>query len=115
MRIVVSGYHGMGNTGDEAVLEAFLQGVRKVLPQARLTVLSGDPESTERAYGVDSVSRTHLPSIVRALRDADLLVSGGGSLLQDVTGPFTVPYYTGIMLLAYLMRVPVAVYAQGLG
>ena len=41
VRIVVSGYHGMGNTGDEAVLEAFLQGVRKVLPQARLTVLSG--------------------------------------------------------------------------
>ncbi len=115
MRIVVSGYHGMGNTGDEAVLEAFLQGTRRLLPDASVTVLSGDPEATTRAYGVHAVPRTHLPSIVRALRGADLLVSGGGSLLQDVTGRLTVPYYTGVMGIARALRVPVAVYAQGLG
>ncbi len=105
----------MGNTGDEAVLEAFLQGTRALLPDASVTVLSGDPEATRRAYGVDSVPRTHVPSIVRALAGADLLVSGGGSLLQDVTGRLTVPYYTGVMAIARALRVPVAVYAQGLG
>lgn len=115
MRIVVSGYHGMGNTGDEAVLASFLQGLDELLPEAEVVVLSGDPGATERVYRVHAVPRMRLDSIARAIRGSDLLVSGGGSLLQDVTGWRSVPYYTGIMGMAGAMGVPVSVYAQGLG
>ncbi|MEA4884441.1 MAG: polysaccharide pyruvyl transferase CsaB [Clostridia bacterium] len=115
MRVLVSGYHGMGNLGDEAVLAAFLQHLAEIDPHAECTVLSGDPDSTRKAFGVSAVPRTSLPAIIREIRRADILVSGGGSLLQDVTGALSVPYYLGIITLARLSGRPASVYAQGIG
>lgn len=53
--------------------------------------------------------------MVRELKKADLLISGGGSLLQDVTGPLSIPYYLGVSALAKLIGTPVVFYAQGIG
>jgi polysaccharide pyruvyl transferase CsaB len=115
-RVVVSGYYGFGNLGDEAVLEALIGAVSDATDgQVRFTILSSRPEWTSRRYQVEAVSRTHLPSLIRALRASDLLISGGGSLLQDVTGPATIPYYLGIVRLAQIMGVPTVIYAQGIG
>lgn len=113
--IALSGYYGFYNTGDEAILEAIICLLRRRLPEAELVVFSADPAHTRRAYGVESVSRTHLPSIFRTLQRADLLISGGGGLLQDVTSLRSVAYYLGIMEMALLMGKKVAVFAQGMG
>lgn len=115
MRVVVSGYHGFGNMGDEAVLAALVQDMKEVAPGTECVALSGDPARTASAHGIQAIPRTSAAAIVRELRRADLLVSGGGSLLQDVTGHGSVPYYAGIMLLARMLGVPVSVYAQGVG
>ncbi|MCR4426143.1 MAG: polysaccharide pyruvyl transferase CsaB [Firmicutes bacterium] len=115
MRVVISGYHGMGNTGDEAVLEAFLQRASEIAPGLECTVLSGDPTATSAAYGVHSVPRTHVLRIVWEILRCDIVISGGGSLLQDVTGPWSVPYYLGMVALACAFRKPVSIYAQGIG
>lgn len=113
--IALSGYYGFYNVGDEAILEAIISAFHRFQPDVELIVFSADPRHTRETHGVEAVHRTHLPSIIRVLRRADLLVSGGGGLLQDVTGPRSVPYYLGIMELAMLMGTKVAVYAQGMG
>lgn len=113
--IALSGYYGFYNIGDEAILEAIIRFLRRRLPEAELVVFSADPAHTRRTYGVESVSRTHLPSIFRTLRRADLLISGGGGLLQDVTSLRSVVYYLGIMEMAMQMGKKVAVFAQGMG
>ncbi|OPZ51093.1 MAG: putative N-acetylmannosaminyltransferase [Firmicutes bacterium ADurb.BinA052] len=115
MRVVVSGYHGFGNIGDEAVLAALIQQTREIAPEAEYVALSGDPARTVSVHGIGAIPRTSVAVVVRELRRADLLVSGGGSLLQDATGRGSVPYYAGIMLLARMLGVPVSVYAQGVG
>jgi len=115
LKVVISGYYGFGNAGDEAILEAILSDLRSVRPKIRAVVLSGDPPATAARFGVEAVPRWNLPAVVRALRGAALFISGGGSLLQDVTGWGSVPYYAGLIYLARLMGVPVFVYAQGLG
>ena len=44
-----------------------------------------------------------------------MLISGGGGLLQDVTGPKSIIYYLGVVLMARLLGKPVFFYAQGIG
>jgi polysaccharide pyruvyl transferase CsaB len=113
--IALSGYYGFHNIGDEAILEAVINMLRRHRADVRIIVFSADPLHTSQTYGVEAVSRTHLWSILRVLREADLLISGGGGLLQDVTGPRSIPYYLGIMELAMIVGTRVAVYAQGMG
>ena len=113
--IVLSGYYGFHNVGDEAILEATVALLRQYRPDLQLVVLSADPTHTRHCYGVEAVSRTCIPAVIQALQRAALLVSGGGGLLQDVTGWRTVPYYLGIMKIAMLLGTRVAVYNQGIG
>lgn len=115
MRLVLSGYFGFGNTGDEAVLAGMLCTMREEDPELDVTVVSGDPRESERMHGIRAVGRTSIGSIMRHLRTSDGLVSGGGSLLQDVTSARPVAYYAGVMGLARLARTPYVVHAQGLG
>ncbi|NBC73492.1 polysaccharide pyruvyl transferase family protein, partial [Paenibacillus sacheonensis] len=118
-RVVISGYYGYRNSGDEAVLKSILfalaeegaaQGIR-IVP----VVLSIDPASTTEMYGVEAAHRMRFGDLLRAIRGSDGLISGGGSLLQDATGAKTIPYYTGVIKLAQLLGKPTFIYAQGIG
>ena len=115
-RVAVSGYYGCGNAGDEAVLagmqEAF---ARQTGGQVKLRVFSQDPASTLRMHGLPAVARMSLTALRSTLRESDLLLSGGGSLLQDTTSMRSLIYYLWVVRLAYAHRVPVMFYAQGLG
>ena len=115
MNIVISGYYGFGNLGDEAVLAGLLHTLRSVQPGIEATVLSGDPERTGREHAVEAVPRMRPASLVGTLRASDGLISGGGSLLQDRSSVRPVAYYAGVMLLARLVGRPYVVHAQGLG
>ena len=113
--LVVSGYYGFGNAGDEAMLTAMVGALRDADPTVRITVLSGNPGDTRRRHGVEAVHRLNLWKIAASLYRADLLISGGGSLLQDVTSGRSIFYYLGIMQLACWLGCPIMLYAQGIG
>lgn len=114
-RITVSGYYGFGNAGDEAMLASLVRGLRHRLPGVQLTVLSADPAATRRDFGVDAVGRKSLPAITRTLRRSHLVISGGGNLLQDVTGPFNIPYYLGLVELGRRYGAATMLLGQGIG
>lgn len=113
--VVISGYYGYDNTGDEALLASITASLKAMVPSLRIIVLSAKPEKTAQVYGVEAVNRLNLLEVIGALRKADLLISGGGSLLQDVTGMLTIPYYLGIVLLSKILGKRVMFYAQGIG
>ncbi len=114
-RVVISGYYGFNNLGDEAVLYSMLQSLRRYIPGIEITVLSNDPPATAREYGVAAVDRWNMRAVAGAVRRSRLLISGGGSLLQDVTGLRSLFYYLGVVWIARLLRRPVLYYAQGIG
>ena len=118
-RVAISGYYGFRNSGDEAVLRSIVTALREEAWAAGVeiepVVLSGDPAWTQSAHGVEAAHRMRPAEVLRTLRGCDALISGGGSLLQDATGALTIPYYTGIVGLARMLRKPVFVYAQGIG
>ena len=112
--VLVSGYYGCGNAGDEAILAGLVEGFRSSDPSVELTVLSGDPAATESEHGVRAVPRG-LASAWRRLRASDLLISGGGGLLQDTTSWRSPLYYLAVMKLARRAGIPVACLGQGIG
>ncbi|MDQ0254513.1 polysaccharide pyruvyl transferase CsaB [Evansella vedderi] len=115
MEIVISGYYGFDNVGDEAILLSIIQGLKKDFPSISITVLSNQPKKTAALYKVKAVNRWKLKEVIQAIKTADGVISGGGGLLQDKTGSTTVLYYCGIMWLAHLLKKPFFVYAQGIG
>jgi polysaccharide pyruvyl transferase CsaB len=114
-QILLSGYYGFHNLGDEAILTAVIASLRQEMPDCRITVLSANPTATRETHGVNAIPRMDFKAIHHALRDADLLLSGGGSLFQDATSVRSLLYYLGVVWLALRMKKPVMVYAQGIG
>lgn len=78
-------------------------------------MLSGNPEHTTELHGVKAVNRMAMGELIAALKESELLVSGGGSLLQNVTSSRSLGYYLSVIWLAKRMKKKVMVYAQGIG
>ena len=115
MNIVISGYYGSGNGGDEAMLYAILAGLREKDSELNIVVISSNPEETAKKHNVKSVFWLDYFSIFRELLNANLLISGGGSLLQNVTSGKSLYYYLSVIAIAEFLKVPVMLYAQGIG
>ena len=61
------------------------------------------------------VTNEKIIEVIRAIGKCDLFISGGGSLLQDVTSTRSILYYLALMMMALIFRKPVMVYANGIG
>jgi polysaccharide pyruvyl transferase CsaB len=109
---VILGWYGSANTGDEAVLEATVSALRE-RGLTHLHVLSTDHEATAQRLGVSSSPRRLTLESLRALREADVLVLGGGGLIQDGTSVYNLPLYALFVGLARLFGLRVV--AWGLG
>ena len=115
MRLLISGYFGFGNIGDEAILAATVEQLRIRRPGDELVVLSASPWRTEAQYGVTAASRSSPLAVWRELRAADLLICGGGGLIQDTTSLLSPLYYLGVLALARVAKTPYMIFAHGLG
>ena len=113
--IVISGYYGFGNAGDEAMLCAIIDAIRKEEADAHITVISGNPKETSKKHNINAVGTFSALGILKAIAHSDLVISGGGSLLQDATSIRNTYYYLSIMALAKLLGKKVMLYSQGIG
>lgn len=113
--VLISGYYGYKNTGDDSLLKAIVQSLKDQKPDITVTVLSKKPAETSQIYGVKSIHRYNIFKIISVLKRTRLLISGGGSLLQDVTSTQSYKYYSTIMKLAIKNGAKVMVYANGIG
>lgn len=113
--IIISGYHGFKNSGDEALLFAILNTLRKKRADLDVTVLSKVPEETARVYDVNSVSRYNFFKVRKEMKKSKMLLFGGGSLLQDVTSSKSILYYLAIIRLAQRCGLKTMLYANGIG
>ncbi len=113
MKILLSGYYGFDNAGDEAILSALVTELKALGHEP--TVLSSDPDKTARAHGVKAVSRTNPIVLFRAIVGCEVMFSGGGGLLQDKTSSRTLTYYLGLIQLALTLRKRVVIFNQSIG
>ena len=114
-RILVSGYYGFGNAGDDSIAAALVAGIRACAPDMPITFLCKDTKNSAKKYGVRTVPRFNIPAVLREMRTARLLISGGGNLLQNTTSARSLFYYTTIIRLAKRRGLRVFVLGNGLG
>ncbi len=112
---VISGYYGYDNLGDDAILCAIGRQLEQTKPPVRLVVLSRQPKQTAQKFGFRAVPRFSPLKVFGALRRCDVLISGGGSLLQDRTSTRSLLYYLAVIRLAQRLKKPVFLYANGIG
>ena len=113
--VVMSGYYGFNNTGDEAIMLSMHKNIQELGENYHITVLSNKPEETKEKYGIEAVYRFGMRDVFHAIRKSDVLLSGGGSLLQDSTSTRSLMYYLSITVMAKLLRKKVMLYANGIG
>lgn len=111
--VVLAGYFGCGNLGDEAVLLGFADAWREL--GGDVTALSERPEDTNRRLGLRAVYRKSPGDIRQALSAADAMVFPGGSIFQDSTSVRSVGYYANLVQLAKRTGKRVFLVGQGVG
>ncbi|MBR7163826.1 MAG: polysaccharide pyruvyl transferase CsaB [Clostridia bacterium] len=111
----VSGYYGFRNNGDDALLMALTEQIKKENKDARLVVLSNRPKETAQIYRIDAIHRLRALKIRRAFKQTRGLIFGGGSLLQDETSSKSLWYYLSIIKLAKKCGMKVMQFANGFG
>jgi polysaccharide pyruvyl transferase CsaB len=119
-RVLISGWYGNGNLGDEALLAGMLRAIAATNEPIEPVVISDDPSRTAREHGVRArprgrrSHRTRLFSEARALPRYDGLAIGGGGLIKDFGArPGNVHAWLRPGILAALMRKPASWYAIG--
>jgi len=113
--ILLAGYYGFGNLGDEAILEMVLIQLLEITDRNNITVLSGNKKETYKKYNINTVNRYNILSIIRKLISSDALVFVGGSILKDVTSKRSIYYYLFLIKLAKVMGNKVIMLSQGIG
>jgi polysaccharide pyruvyl transferase CsaB len=124
-RLLIAGYYGHGNLGDEAILEAMLGGLREARPDVAVTIACGNPEATKARHQVRAVHERNWPALIEAAAASDAIVLGGGGLFHDYFGAdenvlFTpghwgVPLCVAFPALAALHGLPFMLYGVGAG
>jgi len=85
IKIVIHGFYGQGNLGDEAILKALLQEFSK-FSDIKVVVFSSNPKQVSKMHGVRSVHSQRRSSLLRRIweiKTSNLFILGGGGLLKD--------------------------------
>ncbi len=112
-KVVISGYYGFKNFGDELILSILTQHLKNL--DADITVFSVSPEFTKQTYGVKTARTFNPLDVIKTIAATDVLISGGGSLFQDATSLKSVIYYAFVLGLAQLFGKKTIIFAQGVG
>ena len=113
--VLICGAYGMGNAGDEAILDAITAEMRSIDPLMPLTVLSRDPEGACKRLDVEAVHTFNIPKVLAIMKRRRLYINGGGSLIQDVTSQRSLWYYLFTLRAAKKRGCRVMMYGCGIG
>ncbi len=112
-RLLLAGYLGCGNYGDDAILLGFLEGIAPY--GYEYSILASNPEKLMRTYGLTAVARFDASQVKHAIAESDALVFPGGSVFQDVSSVRSVLYYASLVRSAKRAKKKVIMLGQGVG
>jgi len=111
------------NIGDESILTGTVSLLKKFVPEAKICVFANRPERIREILGVEAIDKgkgiikavTSLPGAIKEIKRADLLLWGGGQLLQDISSRLYIPFHVSRLALATALKKPTAIHSIGAG
>ena len=113
-RVLLCGYYGYGNMGDNALLRAAVKRAAVAFPYAQISALTKRGRKDSAIFGIRCVKRMCPMSLLREILGAEVLIFGGGTLLQDRTSLRSLVYYAAVCGIARLRGVRVELWGNGL-
>ncbi|MCE5201910.1 MAG: polysaccharide pyruvyl transferase CsaB [Synergistaceae bacterium] len=99
--VLVAGYYGFGNLGDELLAEAVVAQLETAgTNKERIAILSANPRETSEKLGIQAFDRWNIKKIYGIMKRTKTLLLGGGGLFQDSTSVRSCLYYWGIVRMA---------------
>ena len=113
--VLICGAYGLGNAGDEAILDALVGEMRAIDPLMPVTVLTREPAEAAARLDVEAVHTFNFPKFLSIMKRRALYVNGGGSLIQDVTSRRSLWYFLYTLRAAKARGCKVMMYGCGIG
>lgn len=113
--VIISGYYGFGNVGDDAMLMSIIDNLKRRKPDISILVLSKKPLETFKNYNVATINRQDIFAVYYAMRHSKLFIYGGGNIIQDSTSTRSLMFYLCTAWLAKRLKLKVMFYANGIG
>ena len=113
--VLICGAYGMGNSGDEAILTAIIGDMRSIDPLMPITVMSRSPKKAAVTHFTRAVSTFNIPALIPQMLKRKLFISGGGTLIQNVTSNRSLVFYLFAIVLAKIFGQKVMLYGCGIG
>lgn len=113
--VMLSGYYGFQNSGDDAILDSIIDSLKKEKEDISIVVLSKNYRETMEEQNVFAIHRYNFFHIGKYLKYTRLFVNGGGSLIQDSTSTRSLVYYISLVHWAKRLGLRVMYYANGIG
>ncbi|RKQ36416.1 polysaccharide pyruvyl transferase family protein [Kocuria tytonis] len=83
--VILSGFYGAGNLGDELILQSISSALQAADPAVDVVVAAENPYKVEVEHGLQAFKRSDLFEAAHQLHTADAVVVGGGGLWHDLT------------------------------
>jgi polysaccharide pyruvyl transferase CsaB len=129
-KILVTGYYGLGNIGDEAILSGMITSLKKYIENPNISVVTNSPEETRALHSITPVQQSfkkgiprfihkaifdrELVNVKREIEKCDIFILGGGSLLQDLRVHY-LPILLSLVKLAQRCGKKTVIYGIGAG
>ncbi len=121
--VLIVGYFGYNLIGDEAILEAMLSDLRKLVSNIHFYVTSQAPQETKTTYNVEAIPICNTKVIIDVIPKCDLVIVGGGGIFNEyakwhgeeflrLNQDFNV-FCASIPILAAIYGKPCMIYAVG--
>ncbi|MFX0196024.1 MAG: polysaccharide pyruvyl transferase family protein [Candidatus Hodarchaeota archaeon] len=106
-----------GNIGDSAIVFSMCEELRRINPDIKITLVSGDLLRDREFFGATTIRRgiLGLPALVKAAMMSDLILCGGGGLFQDDSSLVKMPYWAFRIAFIRLFYKKVIGYSLGVG
>lgn len=112
-KILITGYFGNDNFGDELILQKSIEDLHK--GNNIVAVASSDPITTRKFYKLQTFYKFNPIDILRKTIWCNVLYYPGGGIFQDQTSVLSLLYYLFQILIAKLLRKKILIHRIGVG